>query len=77
MSAEQLLTLAVQAALGLLLWGLKTALTDLKKDIGELRTTLWNDTVRKAELAEVKVDVAELYSKCNALAVTCAKQHGK
>lgn len=77
MPVEQLLTLLVQAVVGLVLWGLKTTLSELRKDINALRETVWEDTVRKAELAEVKVSINELYTKYNALALKCAQQHGK
>ncbi|MDP2876747.1 MAG: hypothetical protein Q8O00_11225 [Holophaga sp.] len=74
---EQFLTLLVQAVVGLVLWGLKSTLCELRKDINALRETVWEDTVRKAELAEVKVCINELFSKFNALALKCAQEHGK
>lgn len=77
MTAEQLLTLIVQAVIGLVLWGLKSTLSDLRADINALRETVWEDTVRRSEFAETKRDVVDLFNKFNALALKCAKEHGK
>jgi|GEM_PF-3307126 len=80
MTGEQVFTLVMmllQAIFCLLMLWLKSTLKDLKDELTSIRTTIWEDTVRKAELAEVKRDIEALYSKYNARAETCAANHGK
>ena len=79
MSGDQmftLFTLLLQAVFCLLMLWLKSTLTDLKNELVSIRTTLWEDTVRKSELAEVKKDIEALYSKANFRAEACAANHG-
>lgn len=76
MSGVEIIQAGIGAGLGLILWGLKTALTDLRDEIKDIRNVLFTDTVRKADLSEVKSDIASLFGKCNALAVECARKHG-